>query len=41
MGRGARDRIGVIAALRPGQPSLAPVEQFGLKTCQVHARQED
>jgi len=36
-----RDRIGVIAALRPGQPSLAPVEEFGLKTCQVHTREEN
>ncbi len=38
---GSRDRIGVIAALRPGQPSLAPVEQFGLKTCQVHTSREE
>jgi sugar phosphate isomerase/epimerase len=41
MSGGPRDRIGVITALRPGQRSLAAVEQFGLKTCQVHTSQED
>jgi sugar phosphate isomerase/epimerase len=30
-----------MAALRSGQPSLAPVAQFGLRNCQVYAWQQD
>jgi sugar phosphate isomerase/epimerase len=36
-----KDRIGVMAALRSSQPSLAPVAQFGLRNCQVNAWQKE
>ncbi len=35
-----RDRIGVMAGLKAGQPSLAPVSAFGLRVCQLTAWNE-
>lgn len=40
MQQSQRDRIGVMARLRAGQPSLTAVAEFGLKACQLTAWDE-